>query len=93
MMSEFIVGDAPTGVQEVNSGTSLQVYPNPASGELNIPALNFQPKQVIIYNVEGRVVQTGKYSKVIDINSLSPGLYFIEVKDENTSMRQRFMKL
>ena len=93
MMSEFIVGDVPTGVQEVNSGTSLQVYPNPASGELNIPALNFQPKQVIIYNVEGRVVQTGKYSKVININLLSPGLYFIEVKDENTSMRQRFMKL
>ncbi len=60
--------------------TENMVYPNPATDKIvfsDIIPENFN--QAILYNTLGEIVLTNTlYSNSIDINHLSPGLYFIQ---------------
>jgi len=77
------------GTVGVTSGTldnsvlspSIKIYPNPTSDQLNISGLLTTQKLISITNVIGEVVKTvetnSNQSLNIDIENLSPGVYFI----------------
>lgn len=67
-------------IEDINSGTAFQLYPNPVKDELNIN-LNkgLELKQVNIYNIQSQYLYSFKTSK-IDIRNLASGIYFIEVE-------------
>ena len=58
------------------------VYPNPTKEVLNIKSKS-QITKLEIYNNIGQVVLSQFNKKAIDVSTLSSGLYFIKIKDEN----------
>lgn len=76
-----------SGISEINKDISLNIYPNPTSGILNL-SYNFSTPEnlsIQIYNTAGALVynennftaQSG--TKSIDMNNLSNGLYHVRV--------------
>jgi hypothetical protein len=75
---EYIV---PAVVDE-ESSVNYTLFPNPASGFIKLPdALLFNNSQVSIFSSIGVIVYHGNATKRIDISTLSPGIYFLKVKD------------
>ncbi len=77
-------GDALTGIGQYVM-EDLSIYPNPASGEVNITTTSAL-KQVRILNNMGQAVFTGggsDFSLKVNASGFSRGIYFIEVETEN----------
>jgi hypothetical protein len=72
--------DCPAGIDELD-GISIGVYPNPASSELTI-STTLTTGTAFITNILGAVVSTSvdlSTTKNIDISTLSPGAYYLNV--------------
>ncbi|TDI69057.1 MAG: T9SS type A sorting domain-containing protein [Bacteroidetes bacterium] len=63
----------------------FSVYPNPTKGILNIQSKT-SISQIEIYTLLGQLVLSNSNKNTIDISSVSQGLYFIKVKDENENI-------
>ncbi|MFT5818922.1 MAG: dienelactone hydrolase [Crocinitomix sp.] len=69
------------------------IYPNPTSGEVQIPP-NYQNKPYSIYSADGRLVQQGTANMQIDLSQLESGFYLIELQGEDgSSLVNRIRKL
>jgi len=71
-----------------NSLLDFSVYPSPTSGILNIES-ETTITQIEIYNQLGQLVLTNSNKNTIDISSVSQGLYFIKIVDENGNFRTK----
>jgi len=87
-------GKATTGVNDNNGGsssitsTNLSIYPNPATDVLNINIsnANFKNSEVVVYNISGmEVLKTNMAANnaQLNIESLSNGVYFVKVTNQN----------
>jgi len=83
---------------EFNLAQSVQVYPNPASDNVNI-LMNFETEEnvlVTIYNISGQKVMTVNQPSLhllsIDISELENGVYWIEISALGISERSRLIK-
>ena len=77
------------------AGSTLSVYPNPASDRLNLVLSgNAEPVSVTVIDVRGAVVSTARYegNGVLNVAGLANGLYVVRVNDGTTSFAQRFTK-
>lgn len=87
--ARFIKGNLENDNRSLNTNDqSLSVYPNPAQDSFNIELLDSTIKNVEIISISGQRVYTNQYLKsnkqeVIDISSLSSGMYFVNVMGEN----------
>ena len=84
--------------------TSLQVYPNPTTGVLNLIQETFNNEQLTINNVEiydimGRKQKAesrkGKEEKgevMMDISHFPAGVYFLRIETENKMITQKIIK-
>ncbi len=83
-----------SGINEVSSANGYSVYPNPANNVINVVSENYSgPKVITIYDVTGQTVSvTENNAKQTAINtaSLNSGVYFVEVKELNTGIKQTF---
>ncbi|MET3037371.1 T9SS type A sorting domain-containing protein [Chryseobacterium sp. NRRL B-14859] len=85
----------PTEATQSNLGVSsvskkgVGIYPNPATDYIQIHTEGI--KEVNIYAVSGQKVITSQANKV-NIQSLSPGLYFVEVKTSTHSTIHKIVK-
>ncbi len=87
---------AVTGIQQsTNAVMHLQVYPNPATNQLNINLGGLQAEQVSIYNVDGKLLSQTKQpaNNRIDISNLASGAYIAEVKLKDVVQRVRWVKM
>ena len=82
-----------TNIEEVINA-STNIYPNPATDKLHVVSYAVNIDEIIIYNLAGKKV----YSKLInantssmDINHLNSGVYFIEVKSKNSSVKKKLI--
>jgi len=68
----------------VNQNTliSFSIYPIPTAGILTVK-LKTTITQIEIYNKSGQLIMSKSNENKIDISTLSQGLYFCKVKDEN----------
>jgi len=73
----------------------LRLYPNPASNELRVKSEELRDGVIEILDVYGRKVWA-KLAKpdgvVINISSLSSGIYFVKLTNEQNTYIQRFIK-
>ena len=76
--------------------TSISLYPNPATGILNVVyAGRTKTVEILIYNVEGRYV--GSYTMMngiasINVSSFNTGTYYLVLRDEAGLKTQQFIK-
>ena len=70
---------------------SLKLYPNPSGGVLKVEGLtDFTAYQVV--DMTGRVVLHGQTESLIQVEKLSPGLYFLNILSGNEKTCLKFMK-
>jgi hypothetical protein len=89
-----------TDVSLAEFGASdLKIYPNPSQGNLNIKLSDLLDRRlnIEIVDLSGRLVysnslQTESSSLDLELNlSLTPGLYLINIKGENTSISEKLI--
>ena len=89
---------AVTSISEQHMQTRLiELYPNPATNELNIRSTDFINHQLIysIVDMMGRTLETNTLitPAVIDISNLSKGVYFIHAVEDKKVSTLKFIKL
>ena len=99
----FVYDVAPTGGCDFSAGImvadvqqNLSVYPIPSS---NILYLNidreFEGEQVSVFSTDGKrhsSVRLLSDNRSLDISGLRPGIYFIELKNDEGRSIQKFIK-
>lgn len=86
-----------TYIAEQASSSTINLFPNPASNTLNISS-DIAAESYMIYDAAGRLAISNQLSQPaeqssIDISSLSPGMYFIIVRNtDGTVFREKFNK-
>jgi len=94
-MQERII-PVSTGRNEVMN--LLQVYPNPASDNINVVFDLTGRSEIDIIDLTGRLVRTTQYDASgftnlsLDVSSLNPGVFFIRVRAQGESNVLRFIK-
>jgi hypothetical protein len=88
------------GINEPDANRFISVYPNPASGKLNIEwqeiLNNDQPSQVVVRNYLGMEVMKYTPDKnqsktALDISNLASGIYCVEIKGEKYTAVKKLM--
>jgi hypothetical protein len=77
-----------------NAQATLAVYPNPAKSALSfsLPNLSKDARYSIV-GIDGKLVQANALtSNTIDIATLKPGIYFLQIKDAQQQFATRFIK-
>jgi len=87
--------NAVNRIKEIESNSSLNVFPNPASSviQINYTTIQKNNAQLNITNAKGQSVYKetfkGNYNKEIDLSKYSRGVYFIEiVADKKRTQRK-----
>lgn len=70
--------------------TEISLYPNPAHDLLYVKG--DIPHNFIIYDLNGKIVQRGAKTNVINIESLHVGIYIIELNYTSNAVRQKFIR-
>jgi len=89
-------GDAIVGINDVVKN-HIRIYPNPATGELNVAFGKIQRYELLITNfIGGEIFKSAVngYSAKIDLKNFRQGVYFISVIDEDgNSVMKKFVKI
>jgi hypothetical protein len=80
-IDKFVTHDVATGIA-VTDESSVKAYPNPVTDELNVAFDSAAQRSIYVYNMLGELVAekaTTGMNSAIDLESLSPGVYFLNV--------------
>ncbi|UTW64135.1 T9SS type A sorting domain-containing protein [bacterium SCSIO 12741] len=82
------VAPQPTSVQDAEQQGTIRFWPNPVFDQLNVEDLTNSPKQVVIRDLQGRIVydNTPTGSIQIDTSDWTPGTYRLQVGDQVFSL-------
>jgi hypothetical protein len=81
-----------TSIHENDKEDIFKVYPNPAQQKLNISVNGFTIHETVIYTITGQqVIQERPESGSIDISTLQPGMYIVEVTLEGRKVRRKLI--
>jgi|GEM_PF-1624618 len=95
-MDHFQVGKViALGVENISTANGVAVYPNPTSKELSIDASGQKIDRATIYDIHGQIVidASSPAQNKVDVSSIAPGIYFIEVQSMGSSTRVKFAKI
>ncbi|MGZ5245207.1 MAG: T9SS type A sorting domain-containing protein, partial [Bacteroidia bacterium] len=84
------------GFEENTSERSghIKIYPNPANSVLNIISSKEKFTEIAVFNALGKTVMTSSEKSTnatLNIQNLSPGIYFVMVKFNNTYSRHKLI--
>ena len=87
----------PAGVISVTNEDMVSVYPNPAVNTINMNYSNFENSTITIFDMLGQKhndeISLLKENTQINIENLSQGLYFIQIKNKSRTLKAiRFVK-
>jgi Arylsulfotransferase (ASST)/Secretion system C-terminal sorting domain len=74
-----------------NTLSEIKLYPNPTLDILNIQTTNNIDK-IEIYTILGELVTKKEYSKNINLNNLSNGLYIVKIHSNNSTISKKMLK-
>jgi hypothetical protein len=85
-----------TAVIETDNYSSLQVYPNPTTGELKVENEELRVKKIEISDLMGRTIKVSPCvcpTKItIDISHLPVGMYFVRIQTETGTITRKIVK-
>lgn len=91
---ENVFGEIPSGQPEIIAAEDAVVYPNPARQEIRftLPAGDSYSGHLEVYDYSGRLLMNAdKPDMVMDVTSLSPGLYILRIRGQERWYNARFM--
>lgn len=83
----------PNAIDDISMSNKIKVYPNPAKDIIHIDSPI--PVNISIVTLSGKILLSENKAKIINIETLSPGIYFINVAslDGNIIIREKVTKL
>ena len=82
-----------TAINESNKTNPLIIFPNPANSELSIVLQSSsRPTEIKIYDVNGSLIINSHIHFKINISTLTPGIYTIQVTQDNKYYSTKFIK-
>jgi hypothetical protein len=84
-----------TNVQQVEENGSFFVYPNPATDQITISTGNAIAQNILLTDIFGREIMTVRpqaHNFILNIASLDPGIYLLQVNDSGTRHTIRLVK-
>lgn len=90
-------GFSPLSVRSTGKLDEFSIFPNPFTSNFVIQVDDhFNPTEIVIYNIQGKVVLKLPwgfgYRANIEANALVPGIYAIEVRSNDASLRSTVIK-
>ena len=73
---------------------STTVYPNPAKHNITIENTNFTINSIEIYNITGQLViseYVNSMSTILNTSDLEKGVYLLDIKSNNTSIKRKII--
>lgn len=96
---EAAIFDVIASVPYTDNFSNTAVYPNPVINKLSVRNLNPKNSEVSVYNLLGEKVieliaepAMKQNESVYDVSSLSPGIYYIEIRSAENTFRAKFVK-
>lgn len=95
-ITPFVIGTL--GTEDFSMLNSINLYPNPTNGILNIGVSNEYelPSSFTVYNTLGQVIKHSKISSNSDLSisteGFSNGVYFVKIEKNNESKTLQFIK-
>lgn len=83
-----LISPIVVGIDEIEKGYNLLVFPNPNNGEFNVRwnSQEFSPSKYQIIDFTGKVIKQGNIlgnsDLLIKASNINPGLYFITISDD-----------
>ena len=80
---------------EITDANPLQLYPNPSTDSINISLENASNLSVKVFAMDGKLIidQALESSRALNINSLSKGMYVMQVENEGEKYVAKFFKM
>jgi hypothetical protein len=77
------------GIVETGRAESLQIFPNPTTGEFTVTSDKLQVTSIEIYDVYGRIIETWHTASlqthaIINVSHLQSGIYFVKIYSKNS---------
>lgn len=69
-----------TGIGNTTGESLIKIYPNPASGRINVEAPTLT--NLVLSSIEGKTLKQAKAAKEMIIEDIAPGIYFLKVTDQ-----------
>lgn len=93
-IDNLLIFSSLTSINPVTVSHPIVLFPNPTSGILNIGGMVNHNGQVKIHDLSGKLLLEQKInaSGQLDISALSPGIYWVEIKNEDQSFIQKVIK-
>jgi hypothetical protein len=89
--TEFNLYEATLSLDGKTITSSLNMYPNPAQNVLNINS-ETEVLNVLIYDMQGKLVLESSNSQNIDVKALNKGIYVVTVKTSEGVAHQTIIK-
>jgi hypothetical protein len=87
---KFIVKESLTNDYKIKD-LDFVIYPNPVQTKVNFLGLT-SPVKVTVYDILGKRQLQSEVINSLDISKLRPGLYVVEIKNENITKSFNFLK-
>jgi hypothetical protein len=77
---------------------NIAIYPNPSKGIFNVSMGTITPKNIEVYDLTGKIVysksefQNSSSQLLLDLSSISSGIYFVKIASDNQSITKRIIK-
>ncbi len=88
MIKAVTSSTAPASIDDATTST-IELYPNPVTDKLNFSEA---VTEVSVIDVDGRVVLSDKNTSVVDMSSLSSGVYVVRVVTDNGIATKKVVK-
>lgn len=73
-------------------GHSIEVYPNPTTGLVQIESNDIDINSIEVYDVVGNLVQKSKEYQTIDLESQPNGIYFLRINSNGSFLTKRIIR-
>lgn len=93
----LITVDETLGVNANSLTSSLELYPNPSKGMVNVSNSEMSfINQVLVYDLSGRLLLTKEFNSVksvyeLDLSHLESSIYFLKISDDKSSVTKRLI--
>ena len=89
---DFPCDTSTVSVYDLKSSVDLKIFPNPVNNKLYLETTN-QNWSYQIINLQGQQMMQGQYQDHVDVNQLTPGIYFLQLqKEEEWYQAIKFVK-
>ena len=88
------IRDRPAGINSMDMNGSFMMYPNPAFNRFYLELKDFKGSEMIVWDMLGNELKHEIINKAIhevDVTSIKPGYYIVEIRQSGTSFKRKLL--